>query len=52
MVIQVIKDIEAKFGEMSITRGNKHVFLGMNITFNTNSIVKIMMKEYHEEAIK
>ena len=52
MVTQVIKDIETKFGQMSITRGNKHVFLGMNITFDESSTVAIMMREYLEEAIE
>ena len=33
-------------------RGNEHVFLGMNITFNKSSTVTIMMKEYFEEAIE
>ena len=51
VVLKIISDIEDKFGKMSVTRGNKHVFLGMNIIFNKNITATIMMKEYLEEAI-
>ena len=51
-ISQVISDIEEKFGKMSVTHGNEHVFFGMNITFNKNGTVTIMMKEYLQEAIE
>ena len=49
---QVIADIEEEFGKMSVTRGNEHVFLDVNIIFNKNCTFTIMMKEYLEEAIE
>ena len=33
IVSDVIKSIDAKFGKMAVTRGDTHVFLGMNICF-------------------
>ena len=36
---------------MSVTRGNKQVSLSMNTTFNENSAVTIMMREYLDEAL-
>ncbi|GAX15524.1 hypothetical protein FisN_6Hu141 [Fistulifera solaris] len=51
VVTQVIKDIEAKFGKMSITRGKKHKFLGMDISLNSNRTVEIQMKDYLQESI-
>jgi hypothetical protein len=30
----VIKQIEEKFGKMTVTRGNAHVFLGLSFVFN------------------
>ena len=50
-VSRVIEEIEAKFGKMSVTRGNEHVFWVMNIIFNKNSIIAIMLKDYLEESI-
>jgi hypothetical protein len=32
VVSQVVERIERKFGKMTVTRGKKHVFLGMNMT--------------------
>ena len=52
IVTQTIDDIDAKFGKMSVTHRNEYVFLGMNITFNKNSTVTIMMKEYLDKSIE
>jgi hypothetical protein len=49
-VSHVIQKIEARFGEMAITRGKKHVFLGMNISFHNDGTTSIVMKDYIEEA--
>ena len=46
----VIKQIEKKFGKMRVTRGNKHFFLGMNITFNGNGTFSVLMREYLDES--
>jgi hypothetical protein len=51
VVTAVIKKIEAKFGKMTVTRGKHHVFLGMDITFNGNGTVTLLMTEYLKEAI-
>ena len=51
VVSSVIKQIEKKFGKMRVTRGNKHVFLGMNITFNGNGAFSVLMREYLDESI-
>ena len=51
VVSQVIKDIKKKFGEMTVTRGKEHVFLGMNIIFRGNGTFAIFMNEYLEEEI-
>ena len=36
---------------MTVTRGKKHIFLRMHITYKVNGTVKILMREYLEEAI-
>jgi hypothetical protein len=51
VVTGVIAKLEEKFGEMTVTRGKEHVFLGMNIKFNEDGTATIKMKEYIQEAI-
>ena len=51
VVSDIIKKIELKFGKMTVTRGNEHVFLGMHIRFNKNKTITICMKDYVNEAI-
>ena len=46
----VIGAIEAKFGK-KLTRGNEHVFLGMNLRLPGDGTIRIKVKEYIEEAI-
>ena len=43
--------LEATFGKMNITYGEKQEYLGMDLNIK-NGIVKILMKPYLEEAIK
>ena len=38
-------------GDLTVTRGNKHRFLGMNITINENKNVEIKIKEQLQEAV-
>ena len=47
----VIGKIEERFGKMAVTRGDKHVFLGMKLRFPGDGTVRILMKEYILEAI-
>ena len=37
VVTQIIELIEQHFGKMTVTRGKKHVFLGMEICFNDDT---------------
>jgi hypothetical protein len=43
-VSHVIERIEDRFGEMTVTQGKEHVFLGMNINFNEDGTASIKMK--------
>jgi hypothetical protein len=51
IVTEVLDKIEERFGKMTITRGKKHVFLGMDITYLDNGTAQILMPEYLKEAI-
>ena len=51
VVTQIIKDLEKKFGKMSVTRGCKHKFLGMNLYFENNHTVTVQMKDHLQESI-
>ena len=51
VVTQVIQEIEAYFGKLKVNRGNKHDYLGMNITFRDKK-VEIEMKSQIREAIE
>jgi hypothetical protein len=48
---ETVRIIEETFGKMTVTRGKKHVFLGMNVTYNDNGSATINMKDYLKEAI-
>ena len=45
ILMKVIEKIETKFRKISVTRGKKHYFLGMKITFNDNSKKQHQMKQ-------
>jgi hypothetical protein len=47
----VIQKIEARFGEMAVTRVEEHVFLDMNISFHKDGTASMVMKDYIKEAI-
>ena len=51
VVSDIIKQIEAKFGKMSQTRGKEHEFIRMNIKFTNDKKVKISMKKLVLKAI-
>ena len=48
---RMITEIESSFGKMTVTRGRKHIFLGMNIEYTSQKTAIITMKEYLREAI-
>ena len=49
---KIIKAIELHTGKMTVTRGDKHTFLGMDITFRNNGTASISMRHYIEEALE
>ena len=52
VVDSIISDIESKFGKMTVTRGNKHTFVGVDIEFTKTGTVILSMDDYVEECIK
>ena len=53
VVSDIISKIEGFFGKMTVTRGDTHDFLGMNIVFNKErGTAKITMSSYLHEAIR
>ena len=51
VVTEVIELMKKHFGDLTITRGNKHRFLGMNITINKGKSIEIEMKDQLQETI-
>jgi hypothetical protein len=47
----VIEKIKARFGQITLTQGKEHVFLGININFHCDGTASIKMKDYIKEAI-
>ena len=52
MVDRVIKEIEDRFGKITVTRGEKHNFVGMDITFRDGGTVSILMNDYTTECFE
>ena len=52
IVMDVIQLLEINFGEMSVTTGDFHVFLGMKITCLDNRTFSINMIPHLEETIE
>ena len=52
VVDMVIRELEEEFGKMTVTRGHKHTFVGVDIEFNNNGTVSLSMDEYVNECIK
>ena len=48
----VISNIESKFGKITVTRGTKHTFVGIDIKFMKDGTVRLSMDEYIDECIK
>ena len=51
LVTEVIELMKTHFGDLTVTRGNKHRFLGMNITLHPKQKIEIEMKDQLQEAI-
>ena len=52
VVDSVISNIESKFGKMTVTRGDKHTFVGVDIEFAKTGTVVLSMDDYVEECTK
>ena len=48
---QVAETVEKQVGKITITTGDEHTFLGMNIKFNKNGTVTIDMQDYVKETL-
>ena len=51
MVSDVIKEIAKHFGDLTVSRGKKHDYLGMDIELK-DGLVYIGMKKQLEEALE
>ena len=51
VVSSVISKIEQEFGSMSVTRGNLHTYVGMDIKYMSDGAVTISVNDYLHEAI-
>ena len=51
VVTNVIEKIEEKFGKMTVSRGTKHTFLGIDIEYKENGTAILQMRRYLEDAI-
>jgi hypothetical protein len=51
VVTNIIGLLEARFGSMTVTRGQQHKFLGMNIKYMGDGTATIHMPSYISEAI-
>jgi hypothetical protein len=51
VVSKIIKIIEDRYGEMVVTRGKKHTYVGMDIHYTGNGEAEITMIDYLKECI-
>ena len=52
VIDEVITGLESQFGKMTVTKGDKHNFVGMDIEYNRDKTVSISMKDYIKECIE
>jgi len=52
VVTWILGEISKHFGELTITRGDNHQFLGMKIQINKNETVSLSMQTHIKEAIE
>ena len=43
--------LEKIYGPMTINRGRKHTYLGMDLDYETKGVVKVSMKSYIQETL-
>ena len=51
VVTNIIEQLYNKYREMTITRGKKHAYIGMNISYNEDKSVVIYIKGYLQEVL-
>ena len=51
VVTDVIKMVSSYFGELAVTRGDEHTFLGIKFKIRKDKKIEVSMKEQLEEAI-
>ena len=51
VVSEVLEILKGHFGDLTVTRGNKHNVLGMDLTFSEDKTIKIEMKKMLQETI-
>ena len=47
----LVDELEVKYGKMTVTRGRKHTYVGIDIIYNDDGTVTIDMIEYLKEAV-
>ena len=52
LVTEVLKLLKSHFGDLTITRGKKHNFLGMDLIFKEDGTLEIRMKKMLEDILK
>ena len=52
VVSDIIQEIEDKFGKMTVTRGKRHVFVGIDIEFVADGTLRLSMDDYVKECIE
>ena len=50
VVDNIINHLENKFGKMTVKRGKRHEYLGMDITYNDDGTASILMSSYIDDA--
>jgi hypothetical protein len=51
VVTNIIKQLESKYGEMSVTRGPIHTYVGIDFDFKESGVVEVNMHDYIKECI-
>ena len=51
VVDKVIKQLESRYGKLSVTRGRKQTYVGMELNYCTDKSVEVSMRPYLIEAI-
>ena len=52
VVDEILKIMEKKFGKLTVTRGSKHTYLGMNINLRNDNRFEVDMRDQLEETIQ